>query len=411
MVAEPQPVTSAGLSPVLHASDQHDPCRKPGASPSSGSPGQTVDSVIRIMGWNVGGADLAELPKAVRGALGDKGKKQDLVLLQEVPRDSEGWSYTFLEGQRVVSHRRASQWRGTGLWYDTSTWCLLPKLHSSKGVWFKLRHLEQSTELWLGTSHFTPGCTASQFEEEAEDHSGQLPASAQRVIYHGDVNTGFTWACEGDSVVPVAKEGKGGIMHRVLTERPDQWTTPTSRPRQEGRHGQCIDIMCFRGIRCTSFRIHENSYMMLGTDHEMCHSEFVVQEKRQRPRHDTKPRVWVGGITKVDSMDQSCVEDLARWCTKPAPGHGYRDTAEIKKAFREGKRSGVAAQWKQALKLRKEARKKWEQERLLRASQGDWGSFKALRPQRQEGWDVVFAEAQPGDPHEAGSPCTPFPGL
>ena len=228
-------------------------------------------------------------------------------------------------------------------------------------------------------------------------------------MYHGDVNTGFTWACEGDSIVPVAKEGKGGILHRVLTEKnlvmgipsTDQWTTPTSRPRQEGRQGQCIDVMCYRGIRCKSFQIHEDSYMMLGTDHEMCHSEFVVQEKKRRPRYDTKPRVWVGGVAKVDFMDQACVEHLARRCAKPAPGHAYRDTAEIKKAFRDAKRSGGTAQWKQALKLRKEARKKWEQDRLLRASQGDWGSFRALRPQRQEGWDVAFAEAQQGDPHEA----------
>ena len=151
------------FSPVLLVPNQQGSCQMPGAASSSGSRNLTVDSDIRVMGWNVGGADLAELPKAVRNALGDKGKRQDLVLLQEVPREREGWSYTSLEGQRVVSHRRASQWRGAGLWYDMSTWCLLRKLHSSKGVWFKLRHLEHSLELWIGTSHFTPGCTVSQF--------------------------------------------------------------------------------------------------------------------------------------------------------------------------------------------------------------------------------------------------------
>ena len=53
------------------------------------------------------------------------------------------------------------------------------------------------------------------------------------------------------------------------------------------------------------------------------------------------------------------------------------------------------------MKLRKEARRTWEQDRVLKASQGDWHSFRALKPRRQEGWDVGFAEAQEGDPHVA----------
>ena len=65
------------------------------------------------------------------------------------------------------------------------------------------------------------------------------------------------------------------------------------------------------------------------------------------------------------------------------------------------KRSGTAASWKAALKKRREARKQWERDRLQRASQGDWHCFRALKPRRQEGWDVEFAGAQEGDPHQA----------
>ena len=39
-------------------------------------------------------------------------------------------------------------------------------------------------------------------------------------------------------------------------------------------------------------------------------------------------------------------------------------------------------------------------ERLLRASEGEWHSFKALKPKRDAGWDVGFADAQDADPHQ-----------
>eukprot|EP00439_Symbiodinium_sp_Y106_P015486 s535_g2.t1 len=95
------------------------------------------------------------------------------------------------------------------------------------------------------------------------------------------------------------------------------------------------------------------------------------------------------------------MEELAQQCTKAVPGHGYRDPVEVRQAFKRAKITGTSASWKAALKSRREARKQWEWDRLIRASQGEWHSFKALRPRRQEGWDVGFAEAQSIDPHRA----------
>ncbi|CAE7637766.1 NLRC3 [Symbiodinium microadriaticum] len=245
-------------------------------------------------------------------------------------------------------------------------------------------------------------------QEEVHAHFAQLPDSANRVIYQGDVNTGFGWVDEHEGMTAVPKEGKGGILHKVITERelafgvpePAQINTPTSRPRQEGRQGQCIDVMCYKGIRCRGWGIHEDSYMKVGTDHELCFSQFALQERRQHRRHETRPRTWVGGVAQIDRMDQEYIEQLAAQCTKPQPSQGYKDTPEIKQAFKAAKLSGTAAKWKQALKMRKQARRLWEQERLVRASQGDWQSFKALKPRKQVGWDLGFAEAQQGEPHQ-----------
>ena len=299
---------------------------------------------LRVVGWNVGGTDLHELPKAVREALGDPLRKQDIVLIQELPREREGWNYMPLAGRRVVSHRREGQWRGTGIWYDTASWALIRKVHSSKGVWFKVRHLEASLEIWVGTAHFTPGCSVSQYEEEVQEHYDTLPKSAHKVVFQGDVNTGFQWSSEGEVVTAVPKEGKGGILHKIVTERElqmiipglGQWSTPTSRPRQEGRQGQCIDVACSKGLRSSRFVIHEDSYMKLGTDHEMCHVEFEVNTKQDRVRHSTGPRVWIGGIDQVDHMDQEHIEYLADRCTRPVPGQGLQRHGRDKAGLQVG---------------------------------------------------------------------------
>ncbi|CAE7577241.1 unnamed protein product [Symbiodinium sp. CCMP2592] len=365
-------------------------------------------SCFSVWGWNVGGAELASLPKAVRDSAARPLGKEDLVVLQEVPREKQGWCFQELAGRKVVTHRTADQWRGTGLWYDPGVWCVLRKLGSGRGSWFKVRHLEKPLELWIGTAHFSPGATVAGYEEEVHEHFRHLPKSAHRVVFQGDVNSAFGWTVSGDGITEVAREGKSNILHKVFVERGlsmtppscSQIQTPTSRPRQEGRQGQCIDVMAVMHMRVQSWRIMEDSYMTIGTDHELTEGRFVVDERREHRRHETRPRVWTGGVTVIESMDQNVVSDLARRCTKPVQGQGYRDPVQVRKAFKEAKHSGSSAKWKSALKLRREARQQWEFERLVRASQGEWHTFRALKPRRHEGWDIGFAEAQMGDPHD-----------
>ena len=223
------------------------------------------------------------------------------------------------------------------------------------------------------------------------------------------MNTGFLWVPEGEGISAVAREGKGNVLHKVLVESgfilgvpgQDQLQTPTSRPRQVDRRGHCIDVTASRNLRFDSWRIHVDSHLHIGTDHELCESRFSVKVKRQHHRHETRPRMWTGGVSRIEGLDQARMEELAQQCTKAVPGHGYRDPVEVRQAFKRAKITGTSASWKAALKSRREARKQWEWDRLIRASQGEWHSFKALRPRRQEGWDVGFAEAQSIDPHRA----------
>ena len=67
--------------------------------------------------------------------------------------------------------------------------------------------------------------------------------------------------------------------------------------------------------------------------------------------------------------------------------------------FKQAKVSGSPASWKAALRARAAERKVWEYQRLVRASEGDWTTFKELRPRRQQGWEHHFADVQQRDPH------------
>ncbi|CAE7349524.1 unnamed protein product [Symbiodinium sp. CCMP2592] len=365
--------------------------------------------LLSVWGWNVGGAELSVLPKAVRSSAERPLQKDDLLLLQEVPRERQGWNHQELAGRRVISHRAEHQWRGTGLWYDAGSWCVLRRLCTGRGTWFKVRHLCQPLELWVGTAHFSPGVSVASYEDEVHEFFGALPRSAHKVVFQGDVNCAFGWTANHDGVGEIAKEGKSHIVHQAFVERglamippsAEQLNTPTSRPRQQDRQGQCIDVMVSSHMHAAGWHIHEGSYLHIGTDHELCEGRFFFERQREYARHETRPRHYTGGLQIVEGLDQDIMEGFARQYTKPIPGRGYRDSPEIRKAFRDAKRSGSAVQWKRALKLRRESRRQWEWNRLVRASEGEWHSFRALKPRRHAGWDIGFAEAQTGDPHQA----------
>ncbi|CAE7776408.1 unnamed protein product [Symbiodinium sp. CCMP2592] len=375
-----------------------DGCSLPSSGPDmlrGGAVSRDGGYAVSVWGWNVGGADLALLLKAVRESSCRALGKDDIVLLQEVPRERQGWNHQELAGRKIVTHRAEQQWRGSGVWYDAGAWCVLRKFSTNRGTWFKLKHLERAIELWLGTAHFSPGVTVARYEDEVHNHFDALPRNAHRVVFQGDVNTPFGWS-----------QPSSGEVSEIAKEHPPQGangkgaasSVPVGYP--DNKEGQCIDIMAASNLRVKYWHIHVDSYLQVGTDHELCEGCLVLDAKRTHNRHETQPRVWTGGIDQISEMNQDVMEGLARTCTKPAPGHGYKDPDAVRKAFREAKRAGTAASWKAALKLRKEARKQWEWERLQRASQGDWKLLKGLKPRRHAGWDISFAENQAGDPHE-----------
>ncbi|CAE7941965.1 ZDHHC3, partial [Symbiodinium sp. KB8] len=351
---------------------------------------------LRVFGWNLGGVEAEDLPKAVREATDCDFCKKDILLVQECPRDKEGWCFDFQNGFRLVTYRQASMWRGMGILFHPKVWAVISKRFSPRGVWLHLRHLESQETTWFSTAHFSPGVTQEAYEAEVEGHFKLRPKQAKATVFQGDLNSGFRWYRDGERVEAAPREGKADIFVRYATEagldfvplEGSQWDTPTSRPRQQGRRGTQIDYMMCSGIRRGFCSVHVDSHMRLGTDHECVSASLTLKTPRVVQRTTTGPRVWTGYKGTITDMNQGILEGLARQCTRPRRGESYKDPHAVKQALRQARLLKTGAAWKRALQLRKQARREWESGRLARASEGDWQMLKSCRPKKSAGWDV-----------------------
>ena len=362
---------------------------------------------VGIFGWNVGGCDISDLASAVKSAASRALAPDDILVLQELPRAGAGWATEKQGSMQILSHRAESAWRGSGVAFHQDRWAVIKRMHAGRGVWVLLKHVTQGCKLWVGSIHLTPGATHAQSEQEMTAFMKPSPVGAIPVVCQCDANAAIRWCDHDGQVMPAGMDGKANEVLgqlesrclRVLPPAEDQRHTPTSRPRQEGRRGHIIDYMSSRGVSRTRLRVHVDSYMVLGTDHELMEGTVVLRTGTPNLRFSTKPRVWIGGVERVHRVDQQVLADLATRCTKRAPGLSYRDPPEVKAAVRKAQFLKSKESWCQVRSLRKQARKKWEADRLARASQGDWAALKGCKPQKQSGWEHAFAEAQPGDPH------------
>ncbi|CAE7854601.1 unnamed protein product, partial [Symbiodinium necroappetens] len=305
----------------------------------------------------------------------------------ELPRGKSGWSKWYQGSWVVLSHQPESQWRGTGLLFCKDEWSVLRKRPAGKGTWFKLRRLKDSSEIWVGTYHFTPGCTVDCFASQVDLFVSQAPKEPDRLVVQGDANAGFGWTETSGQWEAVGKDAKALILL-------DRFA------RQEGRQGRQIDTVGARRLRTEGVTIFRDSYLTLGTDHELLCSSFRIVQGKGVTRFQTKPRVWTGGPPTLEYVDQTVLENLAAKCTRPQPSHAYRDPQAVKDLFRAAKSSKTRDAWKTALASRKAARQQWERQRESRALQGDWKAFQQSKVQAKQGWEIDFADRQSRDPHD-----------
>ncbi|CAE7455854.1 unnamed protein product, partial [Symbiodinium necroappetens] len=359
-----------------------------------------------LFGWNVGGCDISDLASAIQNATRRPLAPDAVLALQELPRAGVGWATEKQGSLQILSHRSDKAWRGAGVAFKSEVWSVARRVASGRGVWVQLKHMKFGSLVWVGSVHLTPGATHSQSEQEMSEFLRGMPKGVNSVVCQCDANAGIRWSLQEEQVMAVGLDGKAnGVLDQlkckhlqVVPPAEEQFGVPTSRPRQVGRRGHIIDYMSVSGIAGASLHVHVDSHIVLGTDHELLEGSLVIRKGSSISRFSTKPRVWCGGVDKIESLDQQVLVDLAMRCTRVVPGRSYRDPPDVKAAVQRARLLKSKDAWTQVRGLRKSARKKWEAERLARASQGDWGELRGCK-QKQTGWEHGFAEAQKGDPH------------
>ena len=343
-----------------------------------------------------------DLPKALGEASGRSVRDDDLIVLQEVPRQETGWQSQTFDSLKVVSHREENQWRGVGVGFSEKSWTAMRKVSSENGVWVRLRHLSMGQELWLGSLYVKPDCNQAEHERRVQQHLDCLPATHLPVALGCDLNSPLTWVQQKDKGAQAAAgSGKSNQFLTQLGSRGigvippscEQLQVPTSRPRQQDRNGRIIDFISGARLVAKECVVHVGSHSVLGTDHELLTTDLVFSGLRNRRRPNTKPRQLVKEIGTVLEVDQQILRKMAAEHTEARGRGGYQDPADVKALFRMARFSRLADDWKAAFGARRTARKAHRESQVEAVAAGDRSAFRQLKTPREQRVGVPLCRA------------------
>ena len=226
-------------------------------------------------------------------------------------------------------------------------------------------------------------------------------------VLAADGNAGLAWCRSDDGLQVHGQDGNALRMFDKLRRRDlvimppgeEQKGQPTSRPRKTNVKGRIIDFISNARVRTGSVVVATDSYQVIGTDHEFLAGKvFLHTSQPGYKRFDTRPR-YVRGEPEIQMVDQEALCQMAKSCTRPKSTSAYKDSVEVRGAFREARRVKTAAAWKAAFKKRNECRKAWEEGRLTQAAEGNWVELRRARHVNGV-WETGFAEATEGQPHQ-----------
>ena len=363
--------------------------------------------------WNLGGASLHLLATSLKAIEDDCNVTLSIVGLQEVTRGSVGWTSSACGKWSVLSHQHSDDWRGTGLAYDSTVWAVVRKRFSTKGTWFRLRHVATSEEVWVGALYVAPHYNTVDMQGLVQEHLSQLPATTEQVYLCSDVNAAVKWVHRDAFVQPYGSDSKGRTLHDTLRAgdfvlvppRDDQLHQSTSRPRQERNTGRAIDWIASRRGNCARVNIATDSCFEIGTDHDLLFTMATVRydkTKKRVERITTGRRVVTSTPALPQQIDQHTLTRMAKTCTARPKGESYHDSPEIKSMFRKARMSKSPQDWKVALRARCEAHSKWRQSQIEQAALGDWRKWRQNKTNKSVGWEAhLAASLEPQDPHAA----------
>ena len=369
-----------------------------------------LSAVFSLASWNVGGAALELLGPSLQ-TIDLAPVRIGLVGLQEVKRGSPGW-HTETHGKWcILSYQPEGDWRGTGIAFQNTDWKVLRRKASTKGTWFRVKHLPLQYECWIGSLYVSPHYNTAEVQGFLTQHFEKLPATTLPAFLCSDVNACIKWNQEDHRTTAFGDDSKARTVidttlsqhFHIIAPREAQLHQQTSRPRQEGVQGRAIDWIASKRGTSSRVSIETNSCYQMGTDHDLLRIEVVDRVKpRTLPRARTGRRVISSPPVIPPKIDQPTLTALAAQHTKHPGGSGYRDDEVVRELFRIAKRSKHSHAWKRALKARREAHNAWRKAKLEAAFQGDWRAWKECQPKTSVGWEATLADnLAPNDPHQA----------
>ena len=300
---------------------------------------------IPVASWNIGGSSIQS---AVQSTIRAEGTKPLLLCLQEMPRRPVGWHTDTEAHYSIVQYRHDDdQWRGNAIAY-TSDFQVIRRRGCRFGIWLRLRHLRTHNEFWVGSLRLSTGVNSDVTADELRTMCHLLPATLLPVVLLGDFNTKLKWTdaldprgdmrpTEARSEYVLSELGSCGMQLRAPT--PEQWDTPTSRPRRTRVRGHQIDGLAFKSARLDPVHILVDSFKQIGGDHDRISSCFHIREGQtvEPPRAITRPRVVTRKPPTLEHVSQGTLQQLAISHTKVKPGSRYKDPPEVKELYRAAK--------------------------------------------------------------------------
>ena len=328
--------------------------------------------------------------------------------LQEVPRAKPGWMWREIDKMGMWSYQHDDTWRGTGIAFHMDRWVVMRKLHCSAGCWFRVRHIQSGSEMWLGSVYIAPHEPMIEHQNLMRGMLSSLPATTLPTALLGDVTAPIKWSDE--PTVPLGESGKCKMFLDVGAEFGFQMVPPgvdqrdqaTSRPRKENVVGRQIDFCLTKHATTDFLKIVSDSCHAIGTDHDAVMVECHLRRKPSSLRRKrTGRRVVTKDIPEITSINQNVLVTLANTCTGAPPNKAYKDTEATRELFRIARRARHPHAWTRALRARQQDKTEWKEKQLHEAASGDWRSFRTLKPRVGGGWETHFADAcQDRDPHE-----------
>ena len=169
---------------------------------------------VPVSTWNLAGAGKKKVKAIVATVL-----EQDVVAVQEYPKQAVGW-HTIDHGRlNAVLYQDVVMYRAVGVMYDKHKFRVCKRRKSTRGIWILLQHLHEGRMLWVGSVHLPVNEAMEEVHRFTDEFMDALPATDHPAILLGDMNTHFTWVVQQGVASPKQMHSRWSRLRQVTAER------------------------------------------------------------------------------------------------------------------------------------------------------------------------------------------------